>query len=238
LSNIVYGGYTHADDSAGFTINEQMILSPRGTPFKKLHSWIINGVLRATTQSQLTAEMDALKAAYSQGGQDLVFNLTGGVGSHHRLLSGSTLTGTRVRRFTWLDRQPGVWGSGTEYVFRRSYQIVVDAEAIADGADNILQYTQSITYKGYGGPRWILAGSLTGAMQAQTVQAFTPFYAIQSGFALGLFSRPSFPGPLWPALEHGEMREETEIDGTPYANGTIALGARWRYVHESSAAIV
>lgn len=238
MTILTYGSHSHADNEVGFTISKFLTLSPRGTPFKNLHSWVINGVLRADTQSELTSKMDATQTAYSQSGQDLVFYLSGGVPSHHKLLSGSTLTGTRVRSFTWQPGQPGVWGSGTEYVFRRSYRIVVDAEAIADGADNILQYTQSLTYKGTGGPRWLLAGSLTGPMQMQTVQQATPLYLIQSGFALGLFSRPDFPGPLVPALEHQDMREETSIDGIPYPNGVIALGARWRYVHESSSFIV
>lgn len=238
MTILSYGGHQHDENETGFTISKFLTLSPRGTPFKNLHSWVINGVLRATTQSALTAKMDALKAAYDQSGQDLTFYLGGGVASHHKLLSSQTLTGTRVRSFTWLPGQPGVWGSGTEYVFRRSYRIVVDAEAIADGADNILQYTQSISRKGTGGRRWLLAGSLVGPMQEQTVQQATPLYLIQSGFALGLFSRPDFPGPLFPSREHEDMREETDIDGIPYPNGIIALGARWRYVHESSSLIV
>lgn len=234
---LTYGSYSHAENENTFNISRTMSLSPRGLPFKIFHNWVIDGVLVGTSQSDLTSKMSVLYEAYKIQGQDLKFLFDNGGVTHHALLSSSTLTGTRVRNFSWLNRQPGVWGSGTEYVNRRSYRIVVDAEALADGADNLLQYTQQVTFKGTGGPRWVLAGSLNGAKQPQQIERFTSLYAIQSGFALGLNFQPSYPGSLWPLLEHQEMREETSVSGIPYANGTIAIGARWRYIHESAALI-
>lgn len=235
---LTWGGYSHAENSVGFTISKNVQMSQRGLPFKTNHVWVINGVLRSTTQSDLTAQMAALEDAYKQNDQDLKFLFDNGGETHHKLLASSTISGTRVRSFNWLNGQAGVWGSNTEYVFRRSYRIIVDAESFADGADGILTSTESLTFRGTGGPRWVLAGSLTGPMQRQNVQLYTPFIAIQSGYALGLTAAPPFPGPLWPALEHGEMREETTISGIKYRNDEIAISSRWRYIHESSAFFV
>ena len=191
MAFLQYGTYPFQADSTWFTINRQAVIGQTGRRNFVHHQWIINGRLNGSGNVDLTAKIAALEAACVDGA-DLTFSLGG-----HQLLSAVTTEGTHVRSFRWLSGYDGVRGSGAECVLRRTFQLIIDGLVPATTDTDIVAWRESIIGIGTGGPDIKPVGSLSGVIQAQQVQALTPYFAIQSGYAIGLTTQPAAATPHW-----------------------------------------
>ena len=114
-----------------------------------------------------------------------------------RLLDSDCTEGTHIKSFSWLPGYDGVRGSGAEGVLRRTFKLVVYGDIPVTNTDtDITQWQETITYSGTGYAKVVPVGSLAGAVQAQQLQAYTPYYILQSGFAVGLTGYPTPPTPM------------------------------------------
>lgn len=188
---LTYNSYPFQPDSTWFTINRRAVIGQTGRRNFVHHQWVINGRLNGSGNADLTTKIAALEAACVDGG-DLIFNLGG-----HQLLSNQTTQGTHVRAFRWLSGYDGVRGSGAENVLRRTFQLIIDGLVVQSSDTDIVAWRESVIGLGTGGADVRPVGSLTGGIQAQTIQDFTEFYAIQSGYAIGLTSEPPAATPIW-----------------------------------------
>jgi len=223
-----YGGYAHDDNEVWLDIHKKAVFGPTGAREKVVERWVINGVLISDTAASLSSKISDLDAAYGQNDQDLTFG-----GTAHSIVSSNTINGVRVQSLEWLPGNPGVWGSGTEYVNKRSYRIVVTAETLYPEWDLYL-YQSSVSVTGNCGPRQIMMPSLIGYPQQQIPQLHTTQKIVQSGMAIGLTTRPSPDGPWYNTqYEQNEMRRITEL--WPMELGkhkNLKFPVRWSYFYE------
>jgi len=92
---------------------------------------------------------------------------------------------------------------------------------------------------GNGGSKFIMMGALTGPVQRQDVQQFTPFVLLQQGYAFGLTAYPFAPSPLAPGAFHGNQQVAELMTPRKFAHvRNTEFGIRWRYVMESATALV
>ena len=99
---------------------------------------------------------------------------------------------------------------------------------------NIIDYSESVTYMGDGGPNIVPVASISGTVQAQQVHAYTPIYIVQSGFARGLSETPPAATPIFLTFNGVYYRPEKKSLSylTPQRFGknlNIGYGVRWSY---------
>ena len=223
-----YGPYTHAQNEPALQIAKQAVFSPRGYRQAVRETWRIVGVLHAASQTSLTAAIAGLRAAYSVNGLDLGLYLDDGVTlTDHVLVSSATLGGTRVRSLEFPS------GAGAEYSTFRSYSIAVEAD-FPDTSNNLLDFSETLSFEGTGGPRIVFLDTLEGLPQEQISRQRTTYRARQEGRAVGLASYPPVPPPIWPAAEMQPHRRLVLRSPRRVAANLTEFVAEWSYVFESN----
>lgn len=228
---LTYGGYAHPTNEVSFSVDAETIFNDFQQGRGSRVTYTIHGVKIGSSAADLTSKLAALQAAYGTNGGDLLFYDNSGNLTQHYLLNSECLGGTRVKRRRWLPGNPGIWGSGTEYVNKRTFEIVVEGDVIARGG--LLRYHESIASLGTGGQkkRWIT--SLTGDPQLQLLEQKTTFTVVQSGIAVGDLTWPTPSTPMWPDYEHQEKRrirrEHPRIINGNYTEFAVS----WQYEFEA-----
>lgn len=236
---IKWGDDLRDNNENWFHVEKRLKLSSVGLRQHQVVRWTIWGVVKAATKSALTTALAQTTNSFSTGGKDLLFLDDDGVtATDHFTLNAGTLDGTQVVSFGYLPGNPqGAWGSGTEYTLRRTYKAVIEAKVL-DSEGAILQWFESVRTIGDGGPKFVMQGALTGPVQRQQTQQFTPYVALQMGRAVGHLDYPFAATSLWPASLHRDKSVVTT--GTPkfgpVTNTEFPIS--WRYVHESATALI
>ena len=237
LTTLTYNGYTFDPGMISFRLARRGILGGTNRINYRRDAWSISGRCQAATASAVDAKVLAIENCMRDGG-DLVFSL----GSSMNLLSGNCVGGTHVRDFAWERGDDGVMGSGAQGVNRRTFTCTIWGDILQTADTPITQWQESLHFIGTGGPEVHPVGSLWGGVQAQQVQAYTPFFAIQSGFAMGLTVRPSPPVPLFTGVS-GVFYIPGLCSVTPITpknwgvNRNTELGVRWSYKCWSSSSV-
>src|SRR5260370_18125202 len=174
-----YGSYTHAQNEPAVQIAKRAVVWAGGYRQAVRETWRIVGVLHAAAPAALTAAIAGLRSAYNVNGLDLGLYLDDQTTlTDHVLSSGASLGGTRV---TALDFPTG---SGAEYSTFRSYSITVEAN-FPDASNNLLDFSETLSFDGTGGPRVIFLDTLEGLPQPQLAQQRTTYRAREQGRATG-----------------------------------------------------
>jgi len=236
MPQFFYNGYGFDENAVWFTI----IRTPRlgGTNRRAYvdHDWYIEGAAYGANTAAVQAKMAAIENAMVDGG-DLVFTL------YHSLRSADCVSGTHVGMFQWSRGFDGVRGSGAELVLRRTFKARIYGRILAASDTDLIQYRESIHGIGDTGPIIIPVGSLVGDVQAQQTQLKTPWWAFQSGYAIGLTSTPSAATPIWqvtPGVYYDHPSVDLEID-TPISwgiNQNTGFKIAWRYKCWSRASLM
>lgn len=235
-----YGNYSHANNEIWLhNISYDQKYSAVGRPTFKTARFTIRGVKKAASVAALTTALQSLQNAYDFDGYNFQLTDNDGNSTVHRIQSNLMVDGIQVKNFSYLTGTVSVggsYGSGSEYVQTRTFQIVLEGK-ILNGNSEYSQFRESVRLMGNGGPRFKMAGSLTGAVQVQVLQQFTPYKVIQSGFAVGFLDYPSVPSPIWPGALHGDTIVEEIV--TPQFGTTFNTNypVRWRYEFESAVAL-
>jgi hypothetical protein len=222
-----YGTYAHARNEPAVQIEKRALFSPRGNRRGTRETWRIAGILHGADPAGVTAALAALRTAYSTNGLDLGLYLDDGVTpTDHRLLSSATLGGTRVLALDFPV------GAGAEYSTFRSYVLTVSGE-IVDTSSELLDFSETLSFEGTGGPRIVFLETLTGVPQPQVTRQYTTCRARQEGRAVGLTTYPAFPAPLWPAAELPHERRLTLRSPRRIGANWSEYIAEWSYLFES-----
>ena len=183
------------------------------------------------------AAQTALEAAYAVNGQTLTLALAPGV--NVRTLAGVTTVGnTVVQGGVDFPEDGSKDAEGTTF---RRYAITVVGRYPISGDNVTLAFTERLTISGTGGPRFVYLQPLTGTPQKQQVATNTPYRLTQRGQAIGLYTWPTPPAPLFPFDEHVDQR--TIDPGQPKRIGAgvglqyVEFPIDWSYVHESSSSL-
>ena len=240
--------HTHPDNEIWIEgIDRVNIISGIGQRRKSMVRYTIRGVVQAASAGALTTALAALELAYSVDYGDLKFWESSGGSkttvTQHTLLNDDTIGGVKVKRFRYLKGNPGVWGSGTEYVFKRTYEIILTGDVFDNDVgdednDQILQWHESIRQIGNGGPRWAMVGAITGPVQRQELQQFTPFLSIQQGYGVGHLAKPIPPDPIWPQNLHQDQTQHGEKTPKFAVLWNTEFGITWKYVFESATSLI
>ena len=203
-----YGNYVHAQGDAEISISREAIVSELGIMYAVKERWNIHGKLYSDSTANVNAMVLALYEAYSVNGLDLIL-----VGSNHGLISGETINGTRV-----VVPPSFPEGKGAELSTYRTYNLAVEGEYAYVGESLLLNWSESLTFKGDGGSIWGFLECLNGPPQQQTFQQASVLHCTQSGQAVcipdsahrndyGTYCQ--HPQPTFPQWEHTDRRDIT-----------------------------
>ena len=229
-----WGSYAHDTAENWFRFESRIQHSRLGRPQSITTRITLWGVKIAASQAALTTALAALESAYSQDDKDFRVKLADGTDTQHKLLSAGSLNGVQVKDFSYIDRDPRHGQSGTEYVNKRTYRVVLEAEGIDPDAYSLLFWDEQLTGIGTGGLAFILKTALVGTPQRQDLVQQTPSVVIQQGRALGYTDWPVPAQPKFPTHEHLERRRIAY--GTPQAFGlrqNTLYPITWYYEFES-----
>ena len=227
-----WGDYTHGLNEVGVRISRRSIFDTFGRRMGEVEDWNILGAVLQNSQANITAALSSLEAAYNTSHQDLILYLAdGSTPTQHKLMNSECFGGTNCTGFGYID---GPWKMRTEYANRRTFWASVRGERRV--GTGLYAWKESMTVKGTGGPKWRFMPQLLGVPIAQTLQTDTTYYYVQEGMAIGRETYIAPPGPVYPGIEHLEMREIRYI--TPkdirYGNQSELYVSTWKYVMEAT----
>lgn len=227
-----YGSYTTPANSSWATMNFRAVVGQTGRKISEIQRWSIHTVLQGASQTALDTLIEDHEAAMRQNNVDLTFYKDDGSVTAHRILSSQTRNGVEFKGISY----PGYWPqhspSKTEYVNMR-YVITQHEAEVLDVENNIVFLWQSMQYS-LGGFDYAVLGALTGPPVFQFVMQQSPFWAVQRGTAIGMFSNPIPPSPLVnvpPNPRRSWVREES-----PKNYGRVqhwGFPTTWEYHFES-----
>lgn len=226
-----YGSFQHDDNSVEFSAMRTAKLDSGGVPFGQTETYKLRGEIRADTQAALTVAIDALKAAYAIPFQDLILYDNSGNETSHALKNSNTLGGVKV-----IEGPSFPNSLGAEYSIFRTFEVTLSADTpiAGQGQNSTVDWQESLTFVGTGGPRHVWQTLLTGTAIRQQVSELTTIKAVQRGQAVGYADYVAYPAGLYPIeVEHQEQRVYDR--GTPqYLGGGVRryYPCSWTYVFE------
>ena len=216
---LVYGSYRHDENEASPTdISRTIVESQRGTP-ERLRTRVTiagrklaqnaPGKTAATLQAEMTARLTAMERAYQVWGRDLAWLDDAGRPTPHGVVSSQTVAGVKV------IEPVSYTGSGeTIYGLYRDYRIVLEWDTVPaewGGAaqSTVASFSETVSFRGDGGPIKVILQTLSGSPIEQTTAERTPYFATQTGSAAryGRFFEP--PRPIWPDKQQGLDSQRT-----------------------------
>lgn len=230
-----YGSYEHGDNEVRFQYSAQQQFGQSGMRTALKVRWVIDGVKRAANAAALTTALEALEAAYAQDGNDLIFLDNDSNETIHTTRSADTINGVRVvQRPSYSAGLQGAWGAQTEYLNRRTYRIILEAELPNVEGLGIVAYMETVSMVSNGLPKFVLQEALTGIPQYQQVSQASKIVIRQQGRAVGYDSYIPFPAYIYSTsgLKHEPFLQES---GTPLNYGSNAFTnfpTRWLYHYE------
>lgn len=238
-----YGDYEHDQDEVMIRTSETAIMDKFMRRMGQISEWTIFGVCQvpenpaghAATQADLTTKLDALVEAYKLDYQDCGLYLNDGTtATEHVIENDNTFGGVKVvSPPAFLN---GPWTGRIEYYNRRTYFLVIRFETRV--GSGLYDWDERITIKGTGGTKWRYSPQETGSPQKQDLQALTTFQYIQEGSCIGRQDWEPPSDPLYPTIEHGDLRVRVfeSAKDKAYDGATLTqemFGTSWRYVMET-----
>jgi hypothetical protein len=233
------GSYIHDQSSVGVRVEYFSLFDQMKRRMGEKIRFTLVGVLRATSQAALTTKINALFNAYQTDYEDVGLYLDDGTTpTSHVIDSSATWTGVKV--VSGPNFINGPWSGQPEYANQRTYFIVLEAETRS--GSGTYAWKERLLIKGTGAAKWVYSPQQIGDPQLQTLQTNTSFWYIQEGTAVSHgtgFVAP--PDPLFPTIEHGDMREIAYETGDDWVwdNDAGELVARqnrsnWKYFMEAT----
>lgn len=236
MSRLVYGDYAFEDNSVWFTITKRELKSQVGRRIGYQEVWNVGGTFKQASQSALTTAIDAFAAGTATNGKNLLFYTdAGSTLSSHVLYNANTMNGVRVVGISYPKGNPGIWGSGVEYVTTRSFQITFAAE-VYNPEGEIVVFHQLVRQTATGGPDFEVVEALQGPTQVQNTAQFTKAVVEQVGMAVGVSGYPAPAPPIWPQwLKPSPCVVEFSEPMQFGAVRNINFPVRWHYRFEAPA---
>ena len=206
--------FTHDNNEATFRFRIEPQYADNGLLVGTKRMAYLKGRLVAADATALSAKVTALEAAYSTTAGDFVLVQNDNSTQTPWKITGSqTVGGIRLKRLEYPNQSPGDW---TTYL---DYEIDIEADfggvglvgGGGAGQSSVISWNESLSFRGTGGPRFIIKELRNGPPQKQIVSQRTPVYCSQRGDAVGLYNYPNPSNPAFPAYE---MLPEREISRT------------------------
>lgn len=233
MTVLTYGGYSHDANENIVSISMRGIENQSGYVYAVAETVQISGILQADTLAELLTKQAALQEAYKLQDQNLTW--LSGSDIIYQIESSQTLYGVRVINPPSFAQG----GAPGELVNRRTYQITLESAYLYDvttGTDTpyVLNYEQSLSFVGTGGPAFGHLPTLTGTFQKQQLTEKSLVTCQQTGSRVSLFSY-SIPDPPLSFLAAYEKEDRRIIrQGNPRQinNNLIEYPIFWTYTFE------
>lgn len=224
-----YGSVSFDAGSCEVTLDVQALVNQRNVPYCQQMQMSVSGYLSGDNTTAVNLACEQLEVALATPYRDLVLYTDAGLATHLALYNAGSTTGVIVSG----PRYPS--GKGAELVTYRKFEFTARAEyPIGTGRNVLMEFSESISFQGTGGPRFILKPALVGPPQKQIVQQRTTVRATQGGRAVGYLDYPTEPPPLWPQAEHLEQRQVTRTGGRFHGAAWQEFAVQWGYVFEAN----
>lgn len=196
----------------------------------------MTGEVHGDTQADIRTAIIALQGAYSIQNQPWGLYHDDGTTSAHYLGTQSLVRPLRVV-------QPPSFpdSDGAEYATKRTYSIQLEAEYFWDGTPQVLEWSESVSITGTGGPIKVVVPTLIGNPIQQQLTNTSVVRAVQQGSAVGWTAYPTeaVPPPYWPQYELVHLRENATQSGVR-SSGFVAtqFPLSWKYTFESAQPLI
>ncbi|WP_339730089.1 hypothetical protein [uncultured Gimesia sp.] len=230
-----YGNYQHAENEVTVNINMRGLENQTGYVYGVAETWVITGILQADSLAALLAKQSALQSAYQLQDQNVLWR--SGSDVVYQIQSSQTLYGVRVVN-------PPSFAQGAapgELVNRRQYQITLEAAYLFDIAAGgtiadpyILDYEQSLSFTGNGGPTFGHLPTITGLHQKQILTESSIVTCQQSGSKVSLNAYAIPDPPLEHLADYEKQDRRVFRQGNPRRinNYVIEYPIFWTYTFE------
>ena len=218
-----YGSTSHDASEASVTMAKKRLYSRRGHVERIRKTLTVSGSLLSTSESGMTTKLANLESMYSKDGRNAgLYQTDDTLIGDLALDNSSAIGGVRVTGISY-PRGDGV------YATNLPFQVTLEADYYPDDVNNITEYYQTIRRIGTGGRKRVLIPLIDGPPDIQYPQTHTPTMAVQNGRAMGAYTYPSRPQPLWPDQEDVDRRDLGTIH-PQNENGTFTnFGVMWTY---------
>lgn len=227
-----YGSTLLPANSTDVTTVIRPTIGRYGNPLTYIHTVSLAGSVDGDTQAGCAASEAVIRAAFSRPYQDFALLLDSGAVSATKLLNAGSISGVRCMSLSF----PNTYG-GAEYATLRSFTATLEAEYLA-GVDQLIDYTETVTIVGNGGPRRVMRESLNTEPVEQIVTPRTPVRATQTGRAVGLLGYPDPADPLWPLLLQNPDVAVTRETPKPGVNSNLEFTISWNYQYLSATRLI
>jgi len=230
---VTVGSYSTPDNAAWSVISSQAKISPRGRVISQQITWEVSCVLGAgsgLTQAGLTSLINTHITGMKQQNVDMTLYDDDDVATAHKITNSQTANGVTFLGYSFPGYFRGQWGAGSEYAAGAGIRYVVTRHTaeVFDVEDPLLFYEQSIQYS-TGGFDYECPEALNGQPQYQITKQQAALWAIQRGYAVGMFSRPNAPASL---IGQPKPKISWVRPITPKNQGRLqnfAYGIAWHY---------
>lgn len=216
-----------------------MIRSDRGYAQRLRVTLSVRGELLTESQGAMTAAMEGLLRAVSADYADVVIKDDDGNVTPFKLLNSETIDGVKlVQPPTFTDL------GGAIYALRVPFSVAWEADFKPDsvvngtGQPNVLEYGETLTFSGNGGPLKAITLTPRGEPIESTLALRTPYFATQSGTIRTLTPISRHPNPIWPDKIVGPASATTA--SSPVIRNGVAESyeASWNYQFQSITPLV
>jgi len=190
----------------------------------------VEGRHKDSTTAALTTKIDAMETAFLTGlsGDGVKAGLYEDdltTETSHVIDAQGSIDGIRVLQI--LYNRSG----GAEYASQRSFGITLEVEYRQDGIGGAIQdFRETVRTVGTGGLKRRGVELATGEPYFQTLANKSIQTIYQEGFAIGFGGFPAVvPGPIFPANELFDLREEEPLSPQSHIKGYFDWGWRWSY---------
>ncbi len=231
-----WGTYAFPVNGCDLTSRTRLVTSDSGRPVRYVTRVDVEGELEGDGQAALSAQEAALRAALLINYVDLAFRSDSGGVTAVSLLNSASLSGVRV-----VDGPIFAGSDGAEYATLRRFSFTVEAEfVIANAANAVLSFTETLSITGDGGPDTILRIPINVPLLVrQQISPRTPVFATQTGRAVGHTKYPPVPGPLWPRPTlQGKRTQINRENPRQLGLACVEYPVSWSYQYESDVPLV
>lgn len=224
---IRYGNYSHDPGEVEYSLQRSSTETERRSVYADNVTVTLNGRLFADSSIEIERKLKALLAAYRKQNQDFAI-IVNRQKSVINMRSRDTISGIRV------TSQPSFPSNRlASHVTFLDYTIQLQWESIVPGmAFALKSFRETLTFEG-GGPTYGHLETIDALPQKQQTRRFTVYLAQQSGSAVGLFTRPRLPPPIWPASLVRAPRRSLD-NGMLVGDRQTDLSVQWDYAFESA----
>lgn len=195
-----YGNFEHARKDVDVRVDASVEQSPRGDTIGTRYRIALSGSIFGDNQSQLVTNIQALQAAYSVNGQDILFMFDDGTPTPDlSIRSQDCIGGVRVMKPPVLTPK-----SAAQYSTYWDYSIELEAVVRAQSSNSevVWDFEERIEFTGTGGPQTFYVELKNAPAQAQRSRRYSMCQCTQSGTITGLngYLRNRVPPPRFPSL--------------------------------------